>query len=85
MTITTAIGGDATHQKVALLYIKQGLSPIDAMNTLKLCNFVVNIGGTKYKVKASSVASIMTGFRLIEHQVASGRATCTKTKGLQWK
>jgi len=85
MTISTAIGGDATHQKVALSYIKQGLGPIDAMSALKLCNYVVSIGGANYKVKASSVASIITGFKLIEHQVVAGKATCTKTKGLLWK
>ena len=85
MTITTAIGGDATHQKVALSYIKQGLGPIDAMSALKLTNYIVNVGGTNYKVKASSVASIIAGFKLIEHQVTRGKATCTKTKGLQWK
>lgn len=84
-TVVTAIGGDATHQMVALSYLKKGVSPMDAMASLKASNYRVAIKGVTYKIKASSVASIMTGFNLLTHQVTSGKATCTKTKGLVWK
>jgi len=82
---TQAVGGDATHQKVALSYLKQGISPITAMEQLKASNYVVNIAGVRYKIKASSIASIITGFQLMVHQVVQGKATITKAKGLSWK
>lgn len=84
-TINKAVGGDKTHQMVALSYMKQGTNPIDAMEQLKAANYVVSLNGSKYKIKASSVASIITGFNLMIHQITSGKATCTKAGGLKWK
>lgn len=84
-TITIASGGDATHQKVALNYIKKGISPVTAMEQLRASNYEVNISNVRYKVKASSVASIIVGFQLMVHQVSSGKASVTKAKGLTWK
>ncbi len=85
MNIIQAPGGDKIHQMVALSYLKAGISPADAIVTLKESNYVVSIKGQQYKLKASAVASIITGFNLLVHQVISGRATCTKAKGLVFK
>lgn len=85
MVITKSIGGDQVHQKVALNYLKQNVTPSEAIKLLKESNYCVSIDGTTYKLQASSVASIMTGFNLVIHQISTGRATCTKSKGFQWK
>lgn len=56
-----AVPGDKIHQLVAIHYYNQGLSPAEAIDTLKASNYFVKVGGQVYKLQASNVASILTG------------------------
>jgi hypothetical protein len=85
MSIIQAKGGDSYHQKVALNYLKQGITPLTAMEQLKASGYTVMFGTEKVKLQASAVASVMTGFIMAIHQVTSGHATLTKAKGLTFK
>lgn len=84
-TVITAVGGDAIHKKVALSYLKQGIGPESAIEKLKAVHYTVLVNDTKYKVNGASIASIITGFQLLAHQVQNGYASITKAKGLTFK
>ena len=49
-TITKSVGGDRTHQLLAYTYMKQGMSPVDAMDTLRASGYKVAMDGCTYKV-----------------------------------
>lgn len=56
-----AVAGDKVHQAVAIYYYKNGITPAEAIDTLKASNYLVQLSGTTYKLQGSSVASILTG------------------------
>lgn len=58
---TKAVAGDKVHQAVSIYYYKNGVSPAEAIDTLKASNYLVQLAGTTYKLQATSVASILTG------------------------
>jgi len=59
-----AVAGDKAHQLVAIYYHNKGVTPAEAIDTLKASNYLVNLGGQVVKLQATSVASILTGIEI---------------------
>ena len=59
-----AVAGDRYHQLIAIYYFKQDVKPSEAVDTLKMSNYFVRMGGELVKLQASSVASILTGITI---------------------